>query len=120
MPRYFFHLRSGRRLLQDEEGIELRDRTAARDEALAVVRDLANPDVEGTQRRWSNWLLEVADERGGFFRKHIGHPALELLTPDHHSGQSGTRVEDCPGRGVPPRGRSQAVNNLSAFCRTTA
>jgi hypothetical protein len=37
MPRYFFHLRFGRRFLPDDEGIELRNRTAARDEALAVV-----------------------------------------------------------------------------------
>jgi hypothetical protein len=37
MPRYFFHLRFGQRVVRDEEGIELPNRSAARDEAVAVV-----------------------------------------------------------------------------------
>ena len=60
MPRYFFHLRFGRRFLPDDEGIELRNRTAARDEALAVVRDLTNPKIKGGRQRWASWFLEVA------------------------------------------------------------
>ena len=56
--------------------------TAARDEALAVVRDLTN---KVGRQRWASWFLEVADERGGFFRTPIGHPALELVTPDRHA-----------------------------------
>jgi hypothetical protein len=80
MPRYFFHLSFGQRTVPDEEGVELLNRTAARDEALAVVRDLANPDHSGNPRRWASWFLEVADETGGFFRTPIGHPALELVT----------------------------------------
>ena len=82
MPRYFFHLRFGRRFLPDDEGIELRNRTAARDEALAVVRDLTN---KVGRQRWASWFLEVADDRSGFFRTLIGHPALELVTPDRHA-----------------------------------
>src|SRR5262249_9317497 len=73
MPRYFFHLRFGRRFLPDDEGIELRNRTAARDEALAVVRDLTN---KVGRQRWVSWFLEVADDR---------HPALELGTPERHA-----------------------------------
>ena len=80
MPRYFFHLRFGQRVLPDEEGIELSNRAAACDEALAVVRDLANPEVEGARRRWAGWFLQVEDEKGQFFRKPIGHPALEIVT----------------------------------------
>jgi Domain of unknown function (DUF6894) len=82
MPRYFFHLRFGQRTLLDEEGVELVNRMAARDEALAVVRDLANPEHRGNPRRWASWFLDVADETGGFFRTPIGHPALELVTPE--------------------------------------
>src|SRR5215471_10024384 len=82
MPRYFFHLRFGRRFLPDDEGIELRNRTAARDEALAVVCDLTN---KVGRQRWASWFLEVADDRSGFFRTPIGHPALELVTPDRHA-----------------------------------
>src|SRR5262245_16526276 len=80
MPRYFFHLQFGQRVVPDEEGVELPSRTAARNEALAVVRDLANPEVGGS-RLWASWFLEVADDRGEFFRAPIGHPALEVVTP---------------------------------------
>ena len=82
MPHYFFHLSFGQRTVPDEEGVELPNRTAARDEALAVVRDLINPDHPGHSRRWASWFLEVADETGRFFRTPIGHPALELVTPE--------------------------------------
>jgi hypothetical protein len=82
MPRYFFHLRFGQRFLPDEEGVDLSSRSAARDEALAAVRDLANPQFGGNSRRWASWFLEVADEQGEFFRTPVGHPALELVTED--------------------------------------
>ena len=80
MPRFFFNLRFGQRFLP--ERIELRNRTAARDEALAVVSELANSKIDGNRRRWAGWFLEVADKSGGFFRTHLGHPALELVTLD--------------------------------------
>jgi uncharacterized protein DUF6894 len=82
MPRYFFHLSFGQRVVPDEDGIELANRTAARDEAVAVVSDLANPEIGGNSRRWASWFLEVADERERFFRTPIGYPALEVVAPD--------------------------------------
>src|SRR5262245_62553863 len=82
MPRYFFHLRFGQRFVPDEEGVDLPSRSAARDDALAAVRDLANPERGGNLRRWASWFVEVADEQGGFFRTPIGHPVLELVTED--------------------------------------
>src|SRR5262245_8972065 len=82
MPRYFFHLRFGQRVVPDEEGTELPSRLAARAEALAVVRELANPEVGGNARRWASWFLQVADDEGQFFGMPIGHPALELVTAD--------------------------------------
>src|SRR5215831_15810526 len=85
MSRYFFHLSFGQRVVPDEEGVELPSRTAARNEALAVVRDLANPDVESAPKRWASWFLDVADEGGG---TPIGHPALELVTPDAPASSS--------------------------------
>jgi len=77
MPLYFFHLNFGHRVLPDEEGVELPNRSAAREEALAVVRDLADPKIGGNTRRWASWFLQVADDEGQFFRTPIGHPALE-------------------------------------------
>jgi hypothetical protein len=82
MPRYFFHLSFGRRLVADEEGVELPNRSAARDEALAVVRELANPEVGGNARRWASWFLQVVDDEGQFFRTPVGYPALEIVTAE--------------------------------------
>ena len=81
MPRYFFHLSFGQRVVPDEEGVELPNRSAARDEALAVIRDLANPEIGGSTRRWASWFLEVADGEGGFFRNPIGYPAPDKPDP---------------------------------------
>jgi hypothetical protein len=79
MPLYYFNLCFGERMLPDEEGMELPDRAAAREEALAVVRDLSDRE-DG--RRWASWFLEVADEQGSFLRLPIGYPALEVLPKD--------------------------------------
>jgi len=81
MPLYFFHLCFADRTVPDDEGVELPDRSAARAEALAVIRDLADPEVAGNPRRWASWFLQVADEAGEFLRMPIGHPALEVVTP---------------------------------------
>jgi hypothetical protein len=59
MPRYFFHIRDGYDLDEDEEGIELPDVEAARAEALATVEELRDElrdagDIE----------LEITDESG--------------------------------------------------------
>ena len=90
MPRYFFHLAFGGRLVPDEEGVELPDRSAARDEALAVIRDLSDRRTGGNPRRWAGWFLQVADEQGHFFRTPVGHPALEIvgLPAEEHSLES--------------------------------
>jgi len=82
MPHYFFHLAFGTRTVLDEEGIELPDRSAARAEALAAISELSDAPTGGNSRRWAGWFLQLADEQGQFFRTPIGHPALELATPD--------------------------------------
>jgi hypothetical protein len=84
MPLYFFHLSFGDRTVPDDEGVELPSRSTAREEALAVIRDLSDPEVAGNPRRWASWFLQVADERGEFLRLPIGHPALEIVAPDTH------------------------------------
>src|SRR5262245_20965408 len=78
MSRYFFHLSFGDRLLPDEEGIELASRSAARQEALAVVRELSG----SVANRWASWFLRVADDRGRFLSLPLGHPALKLVSND--------------------------------------
>jgi hypothetical protein len=82
MPLYFFHLSFGDRTVPDDEGVELPNRSAAREEALAVIRDLSNPEVAGNPRRWASWFLQVVDEGGEILRMPIGHPALEVVSSD--------------------------------------
>ena len=79
MPIYYFHLSFGERMLPDEEGVELPNRAAAREEALAVIQDLSDREA-GT--RWASWFLDVTDELGSFLRLPIGYPALEVLPKD--------------------------------------
>jgi hypothetical protein len=81
MPLYYFHLSFGDRTVTDDEGVELPNRAAAREEALAVIRDLSNPEVAGNPRRWASWFLQVVDEEGELLRMPIGQPALEVVTP---------------------------------------
>jgi hypothetical protein len=82
MPYYFFNLLFGDRVSKDEEGVELRDHAAARDEAFAIIRELSDPALGGNPRRWAGWVLQVADEAGPFMQAPIGHPALEIVTED--------------------------------------
>ena len=95
MPLYFFHLCFGDRTVPDDEGVELPDRSAARAEASAVIRDLSNPEVAGNPRRWASWFLQVADEGGEFLRMPIGHPAFEVVAPDgRQSGEAEPSKEE--------------------------
>jgi hypothetical protein len=97
MPLYFFHLSFGDRTVPDDEGVELPNRAAAHSEALAVIRDLADPEIAGNPRRWASWFLQVVDEEGEFLRMPIGHPALEVVTPD------GRQAEAKPSEEKPTR-----------------
>src|SRR5262245_21052134 len=81
MPRYSFRLSFGQRILSDDEGVELPNRSAARNEAMAVIQDLSKSQVGGN-RRWASSFLQVADDVGQFLRLPIGRPALEIVTRD--------------------------------------
>jgi hypothetical protein len=126
MPHYFFHLSFGQRLVPDDEGVELPNRSAARDEALAVVRELANPEVGGNARRWASWFLQVADDKGAFFRTAIGHPALEIVSADGQAPQTeepGIGPEPATiaaGRGAAPRTRGELRQQIRAIRQRTA
>ena len=104
MPRYFFNLSFGQRVVPDEEGVELPNRSAARNEALAVIRDLANPKIGGGSRRWASWFLELADDRGRFF-PHAHRPTRAR---GRHAGRARasrrrTRADPAGCDGLGPR-----------------
>ena len=83
MPLYFFHLNFGDRVLPDEEGVELPNQSAAREEALAVVRDLADPKIG--EREAAGDLLGHAARTGAL------RPGLTLIGD---KGFAGREFED--------------------------
>jgi Domain of unknown function (DUF6894) len=99
MMRYFFHLRFGERILPDHEGVELPSRSAARGEAMAVLRDLSDRTTAAGRTRWASWFLQVADADGEFLRLPIGYPALDLVAPhgDHGLRQNQAQPPDAGG-----------------------
>jgi hypothetical protein len=60
MPRFYFNVRDGRDLDEDEEGVELPDVEAARAEALATVEELRHELGQDAARI----ELEVTDAAG--------------------------------------------------------
>jgi hypothetical protein len=63
MPRYFFHILSNGETVADDEGIDLEDIHAAREEAVASARDLArSADQDGFGRESRS--VQIADAAG--------------------------------------------------------
>ncbi len=60
MPRYFFNLNDGRKIIPDLEGTELPDDDSARAHAAQVARELARNREEETR----SWRLAVCDAQG--------------------------------------------------------
>ena len=60
MPRYFFNLNDGRKIIPDLEGTELPDDDSARAHAARVARELARNREEETR----SWRLAVCDAQG--------------------------------------------------------
>jgi FtsZ-binding cell division protein ZapB len=124
MPHYFFNLLFGDRLSQDEEGVELRDRAAAREEAFAVMRELSDPALGGNPRRWAGWVLQVADEAGPFVRAPLGHPALEIVTEDWQRASkrpaASQALQRQPPRKQPMSKKVSAIVDQMLACRAKA
>jgi len=59
MPRYYFNIRDGYDVDEDDEGIELPDIEAARAEALATVEELRDQLADA-----GDIELEITDETG--------------------------------------------------------
>jgi uncharacterized protein DUF6894 len=63
MTRYFFHLRTDRQLAEDEEGLELPDLDAAREEANASAREMLAEAIKMGHDEAPDAVL-VFDDRG--------------------------------------------------------
>jgi ribosomal protein S6 len=78
---YYFNIQTGRRLIEDPEGNRYPDLQAARDVAVAMVRDLmVEGDQQGEDRQ--GWQVEIMDR--------ANHPVMTLAFSDVRSpGTSG-------------------------------
>ena len=56
MPRYYFHLTDGKQVLNNHTGIDLPGNAAARDDALALARDLEHRVVMPGWN-WTGWFV---------------------------------------------------------------
>lgn len=81
MPRFFFHIRNSNGLTPDEEGRQLPDAAAAREEALRGIRSIvADEALDG--RLDLRGALDVADESGEALFSIAFAEAFELRTGD--------------------------------------
>jgi hypothetical protein len=96
MPRYYFHIRKGDLLVEDAEGIEVRQPELLKEEAIEAARDLlAEGDLQGLDRR--EWVYEVADESGATVLELRFEEAVEPDLPPDLS-----EVEDSEIPPMPP------------------
>jgi hypothetical protein len=63
MPRYFLHIQDSGEVIRDEEGMDLPDLAAARDEAIAGARSILADGAKAGILSLSS-LIEIEDERG--------------------------------------------------------
>jgi hypothetical protein len=63
MPRYFFHLTDGKQVLNNHNGIDLSGNAAARDDALALARDLKHGAIMSGWE-WTGWFVTIVDQHG--------------------------------------------------------
>ena len=65
MPRYFFDTDDGEKRHDDDEGTELADDQAARDEAVQAMAEIASdylPGTAGPQKNITMWIRNEADD----------------------------------------------------------
>ena len=64
MPRYFFHFSDGKRMFSDDTGREFLGLAAAREHAVAQVRELKAAMCDPQIQDLSGWTMTVADPNG--------------------------------------------------------
>lgn len=96
MPRYFFNIRNGNGLTEDEEGRDFPDVGAARAEALKGVRSIVAEEVKEGQLDLAG-RIEITDESGG---------AIEDIPFGDALAGTGTGARPSPRRG-PGSGSSE-------------
>ena len=82
MARYFFHIRSGGRVLKDQEGVELSGDSANASRAWRRAIIQVNNSFEGLPEGSAEWEFEVVDDRG----------QIVLTVPFDEAGERSSRT----------------------------
>ena len=75
MPKYFFHIRGPIGFTEDEDGIELPDIEAARNEATKAARDIVRDAVLSHQKVSDN-TIEIVGEAGAIL---LVYPVKDVI-----------------------------------------
>ncbi|MFZ1197692.1 MAG: hypothetical protein WAN49_19970 [Pseudolabrys sp.] len=78
MPRYYFHLTDGKQLLNNHKGIDLPGNAAAREDALALARDLEH-EVVMPGWNWTGWFVTIVDQL--FTKNRCREFSVDFLRP---------------------------------------
>lgn len=77
MPRYYFRLVKDNEVVKIPEGVDLPGNAAAREEAVALARDLQAGKLQ-PDRRWEGWLVTIVDQHG----HTVDSVPIDLVPPD--------------------------------------
>lgn len=89
MPRFYLHISDGHEFIEDEEGMELKDAEAAREEAIRGARDVMAEDIRSGELNLSSFI-EVEDEEGRWLLT-ISFGEVVELTQRHPTPSDGRR-----------------------------
>ena len=64
MPRYLFHVVGAEDRYADDEGTDLPDLNAAKEEARKDARDFRRARFQMLSGDWSDWAIEICDSDG--------------------------------------------------------
>ncbi len=84
MPRFYFHVCNGHGFVEDDEGQELPDLSAARNAAIRSARDIMAADVKRGALDLSSFI-EIEDESHNLVHTVCFGEALDLT--QHHSNR---------------------------------
>jgi hypothetical protein len=63
MPRYYFHLTDGKKILDNHQGIDLAGDAAALEDARALADNLRR-GAQMSGWNWDRWFVAIMDEHG--------------------------------------------------------
>ena len=90
MPRFYLHVCNGNGFVEDEEGSDLPDASAAREKAIAGARDIMAAEIQLGELDLGSFI-EVEDENGNYLFTVTFADAIDVKGPDRATARRGRR-----------------------------